>query len=574
MIGCNWNGSMYFSPRRLSGARVERIIAIARIVLASVSLFGVWWDPAEPARNAELTYSLYSFYVVYALAVGLLVWRATGSGVLPKVLHAVDVILASVFQYLTLGPSSPFFIYFTFVLFAAALRWGWQATVLTAVVLLSAIAGMAVRLHDTTGFLGIAPNRLVIRVGYLLVVTLLLVYLGQHEERLREEIQHLSRWPKPVGDDWGNSVQAMLRHASGIMAADRALVVWSAEDEPWLYLASWPSPSRIERHEPSFLEAFEPREIGDASFMLDGDVRRPGPQQVFAAPYPRVWRGQAIPEVLAPYLAGTGLASSPIRSSHVGGRVFFSGLTVTPESLPLVEVVGREVGLLLDQLYEHEQSRRLAVAEDRVRLARDLHDGLLQSLTAVRLELRTLAGRGNVQDDGHRETRLGAIEQALGIEQRELRSFIDELRVTGTSSRSGGSLHQRLNELRQRMTLEWHTPIDIRVTPAGLSVPPVVDREVPFMVHEAIVNALKHGQPTRVVVELSAKEGALHIAVEDDGGGFPFQGRFDSSALEGIKGGPRSLLERVKLLGGDVLVDSSSAGSRVDLLLPLRLPNA
>lgn len=571
---------MFFSPRRLSGARVERIIAIARIVLASASLFGIWWDPAEPERNAEFTYSLYSFYVAYALAVATLVWRRSGSRVLPTALHAVDVMLASVFQYLTLGPSSPFFIFFTFVLFAAALRWGWQATVITAVVLLSAIIGMAIPFHGTVGFQGFDPKRFVIRIGYLLVVTLLLVYFGQHEERLREEIRRLARWPKPAEDDWGNSVQAMLQHGGGIMAADRALVVWSAEDEPWLYLVSWPGTdstsrsSKIEKHQPSFLEAFEPQEIAGAPFMLDGDVRRPGPQQVVMAPDSRVWCGWSIPDALAPYLAGCGLASSAIRSSHVSGRVFFSGLALTPESLSLVEVVGREVGLLLDQLYEHEQSRRLAVAEDRVRLARDLHDGLLQSLTGVRLELRHLAGHGNVQEAGHREARLGAIEHALGIEQRELRRFIDELRLTGPSPPPGGSLHDRLNELRQRITLEWHTPIDIRVTPAGLSVPPAVEREVPFMVNEAIVNALKHGHPTRVIVELSAKEGALHIAIVDDGSGFPFQGRFDSSALLGLKGGPRSLLERVTLLGGDVLVDSSPAGSRVDLLLPLRLPNA
>src|SRR5689334_9578442 len=120
-------GPHYFSP-----AHVERHIAMARVGLAAASLFAVWLDPAEPGRAVELTYSLHATYVAYSIALAMVMWRREGVERLPLITHGTDIVVASVFQYLTLGPSSPFFIYFVFALFSAALRWGPRGIVRTA----------------------------------------------------------------------------------------------------------------------------------------------------------------------------------------------------------------------------------------------------------------------------------------------------------------------------------------------------------------------------------------------------------------------------------------------------------
>jgi signal transduction histidine kinase len=87
------------------------------------------------------------------------------------------------------------------------------------------------------------------------------------------------------------------------------------------------------------------------------------------------------------------------------------------------------------------------------------------------------------------------------------------------------------------------------------------------MVHEAIVNALKHGEPSRVAVTVDSTDGQITVIVADDGQGFPFRGRYDHKALAEMQSGPKSLLERVTSLGGRLSIESTDAGSRVEMIL-------
>ncbi len=89
------------------------------------------------------------------------------------------------------------------------------------------------------------------------------------------------------------------------------------------------------------------------------------------------------------------------------------------------------------------------------------------------------------------------------------------------------------------------------------------------MVHEAVVNALKHAQPTRVNVNVDGATDRLRIVVSDDGHGFPFKGRFDHRALDESRRAPRSLFDRVTALGGKMSIESSDAGSRVEMVVSL-----
>jgi signal transduction histidine kinase len=88
------------------------------------------------------------------------------------------------------------------------------------------------------------------------------------------------------------------------------------------------------------------------------------------------WHGLPIPPLLAAELNGIGFASAPFQLEHLTGRVFFAGLTsITLDLMPLLELVAREVGSSLEQLYLQECMRELTVREQRVQLARELHDG-------------------------------------------------------------------------------------------------------------------------------------------------------------------------------------------------------
>ncbi len=88
----------------------DRMIVVMRVALAAFSLFAIWLDPAEPQRYVGVVYSLHVGYVTYSAIIAALVFRRAGAGWLPIATHAFDIIIFSVFQYLTMGPSSPFFI--------------------------------------------------------------------------------------------------------------------------------------------------------------------------------------------------------------------------------------------------------------------------------------------------------------------------------------------------------------------------------------------------------------------------------------------------------------------------------
>jgi signal transduction histidine kinase len=552
-------------------ARVERLIASVRIGLAAAGLFGVWLEP-EATRFPELTDALYGGYLAYALALAAIMWRRDSAGRLPLVLHIADIVIASVLQCLTTGTSSPFYIYFVFALFSAALRWGWEATLQTAAVVFPLFLILGAYLNATQGVAGFDPNRFVSRAAYLVVVTVVLVFLGQHEARLRDEIRRLARWPVPAGTNWTDNVREILQYGAGIIGARDVALIWSEDEEPWRYVAFASSGASIERHPPADFDPIVPADLADDTFLCTTPLDAGATIRVSRAGRLSARGGLPVHPDLATRLGTTPVASASFRAGQLSGRVFFLGLTEpTAEALPLVELVGREIGASLDRLQSDRRSRDLAIVEERIRVARDLHDGILQALTGIRLELQHVAARERQGSSAlpAADSRLVDLESAIATEQRELRRLIDDLRPSPVL-RDESPLMDRLQSLRSRIALEWRVPVSITVTPADLIVPQGCDRDLPFMVHEAIVNAMKHGQPSRVSVAISTTDDELRITVDDDGGGFAFTGVRDHASLALANAGPRSLRERVTSLGGRIDIESRVAGSRVALSIPLR----
>jgi signal transduction histidine kinase len=553
---------------------VERLIASVRIALAAASLFGVLLEP-EVTRFPQVTDALYGGYLIYALLLAAIMWRRDSTGRLPLVLHAADIIIASVLQCLTTGTSSPFYVYFVFALFSAALRWNWKATLRTAAVVFPLFLVLGAYLNTTQGPAGFDANRFVSRSAYLLVVTVVLVFLGQHEARLRDEIRRLARWPLPAGHDWSDNVRDILHYAAGIVGARDVAVIWSEDDEPWRYVAfAHPDASKIERHPPTVFDPVVPADLTEDTFLwatpADPVIR------VSRAGRMTTRAGSPVHPDLLPRLSSGPIASSSFRAGQLSGRVFFLDLAEpSTEVLPLIELVGREVGASLDRLQTDRRSRDLAIVEERIRVARDLHDGILQALTGIRLELQHVAATDRQASPAlpAADSRLVDLESAIATEQRELRQLIDDLRPS-PRLRQESPLTERLQALRSRIALEWRIPVSITVSPPDLAVPPGCERDLPYMVHEGIVNAMKHGQPSRVAVTLCAEDDELRITVEDDGRGFAFTGIRNHAALAESNAGPRSLRERVTSLGGRIDVESTTLGSRVKLFIPLRTVHA
>jgi len=213
-----------------------------------------------------------------------------------------------------------------------------------------------------------------------------------------------------------------------------------------------------------------------------------------------------------------------------------------------------------------EQSRELAVRKARIRMSRDLHDGILQGLTGIRLELHDIADQASLAQGIH--DRLLATERALAIEQRELRRLIDDLNPKSGARAGAETLDGSLRRKVARLSIEWKTPITVHVMPSDLAVPPPLEQAIGLMCQEATINALKHAHPTRVSISVAASDADVRLTVVDDGRGFPFSGRFDHDELIEEDLGPVTLRERAQSMNGRLAVESGSRGSRVEITLP------
>ena len=102
----------------------ERLITFGRLILAAFAVVAIYFDPTASGRYTELI--VVAAYLVFALARVAFVMARLPSQREQYLAHAVDIVCVSVLMYLTQGPTSPFFVFFTFILLSATLRWNWH----------------------------------------------------------------------------------------------------------------------------------------------------------------------------------------------------------------------------------------------------------------------------------------------------------------------------------------------------------------------------------------------------------------------------------------------------------------
>jgi signal transduction histidine kinase len=552
-------------PPRL---RPERLIAAGRVVLAVFSLFAVWLDPTEPASHAGIAYSLLVAYVAYAAIVCSVVWRTAGvSRRWPAVTHAADLVFFSLFIFFTTGPGSPFTVYFVFALVCGTLRWQTRGTLITAVVTLTVFLLFGLYF----GLVAPSPDfdlrAFIIRGVYLFVIAVLLGYVGVHEQRLLGEMRLLASWPRATSEDPESMLRNLLSHARPLLGASQAVLAWTEPDSPWMWVASWrPDESALTREPAGSL--LLPNAIADRAYISinDGHPRtliQTDSKSLGLVP----WAGEPPAAAFLNQFGARTVLSCPVVGDTFRGRLFvLDKPDVERDDLTIAEIMAGVIAGRLDGILRQRQLQVASATEERIRLARDLHDGVLQSFTAVALRLeaiRTMLALG--RDDAPAE--LESLQHVLASEQRELRFLIQELQPAA-STQAGIRLVDRLDALADRIEREWEMAVDLRV---DLPSPPAdrVSREVYLLVREGLMNSARHGCATTATVRLAgAANAALTLAISDDGHGFPFTGRYSAEDLVRMNVGPRTLRERVRALNGTLTLDSGPTGSSLRIELP------
>jgi signal transduction histidine kinase len=235
----------------------------------------------------------------------------------------------------------------------------------------------------------------------------------------------------------------------------------------------------------------------------------------------------------------------------------------------LGQVVARHVAAALDHLYVQQRLQQAAVMEERVRFARDLHDGLLQSLTGTGLQLETVR-RVLRQEPQVAIDRLADIQHLIVAEQRNLRSYIRDLKPAAFPAASEApGLRATLQALAERVESHWGLRVTLTAGDLAACEAAGLGHHVSHIVHEALVNAARHGGASAAAVTVEERGQALVIVVADNGHGFPFHGRHDLAALQAMQAGPVSLKERTAALHGGLTIESDGGGARLEITLPL-----
>lgn len=201
--------------------------------------------------------------------------------------------------------------------------------------------------------------------------------------------------------------------------------------------------------------------------------------------------------------------------------------------------------------------RDRAVDEDRERIARDVHDSIIQSLFAVGLGLQAQALR---TDDQEIRASLDASSRAIDAAIAELRRLIRDLHEdVGTR----GSLAEEVGGLVTRLSSPYNVPVSVTFSGAVPILGEAVLDDVLQIVREATSNALRHSGATSVRVTVVADDRSMYLSISDDGSGFDVPGTPHGLGLANMR-------TRTKRAGGELdIVSSTDKGTSVEARIPV-----
>lgn len=211
-------------------------------------------------------------------------------------------------------------------------------------------------------------------------------------------------------------------------------------------------------------------------------------------------------------------------------------------------------------LRESEAALRRTL-EERARLGRDLHDGVIQSIYAAGMGLaatRTLLQRNPAEA----EQRIDQVRAALNETIRDLRGFITGLEPETFKQRTFAQAVGALVEF-----LESTGSVDVRVSidePLAEMLPTTVRTDALQIIREAVSNSLRHGQAAEVTISLTRIDGRAHLVITDDGSGFdPAEARPGGQGLA-------NMAERARESEAEYLLESARGkGTRIVVKFPI-----
>jgi signal transduction histidine kinase len=547
---------------------LERQIGLGRLILVSLSFVVLLETSSPPVRRASAVFLL--AYLAIALADAILDrfaperrWR------IPLI---ADFVALAVFLYLT--PSvSAFWFLFLFTVFALATR-GRARAVLALVI--AATAGVILRVGWEGPFQWRSISHWLL-IGFGTIASGLgMGFLGAREREYLNRQQFLEKITGLLQFDRGltESIRQALGEVALEFECDQACLAIRDDDLERLFV--W----KVRPNERDPVAAETPPLARADAFLLDslevsmgwefrngngtgsgfGWDRRSG-QQFRDVPVPS--------EALREEFRAQSLLAATIESTgRPAGRVLLVNPRRGPSAAGLrqLEQIVRHIGPPLENIFLLRNLRARAVESERSRISRDLHDGILQTLLSMNIQLDVLRRKLSATAPGPAED-LASLQKTLQRESVEFRRMVTDMRPLRVES---ADMRELMLGFAERFRNESGIAIDLFIEDRNLRLPDRLCRELFQIYRESLHNIKKHANASHVVVKLGQDEAKVFLIVDDNGRGFSFSGRYKSEELDRLRLGPISIKERTRSVGGTLTVESNPGhGARLTVEIPM-----
>jgi signal transduction histidine kinase len=567
--------SRIFSASNLSeAARTERILASARAVMAVFCLIAISSDPT-PMRNPVFAYAALLLYGCVSFA--FFIWtrrHAVRSRIIPFV-HAADVLFIFLVSAFTQGPNGlSFFVFFTIVVLAAAYRWGFWETVLTGCtfLILFLIEGALI---GPTG--GMDLNRILARSTYLALVSVLLGYLAQNEKGTKDENALIARVLRVLQTDGEltSTIRTCLKIIADFYHARGALLVIQENATHRVFRWRYPTSADDRSARPYEMNPEEARTYlfwSSVPIWCWRGLRSESNCRAAALNE----TGQFIsrlrfqpPEAFVEALScDSVLAASDICGDDLAGRLYILDPQLESTESRAMRHLSRllsELQPIVRNIYQWRRVRSKAHIIEQVRAAREIHDGIIQSLIGLELEIEALLH--NDRHDTKSRLQLERVQKLLREQSQDARDLMQRMKTPAVMFRELiPFLDNLVTKFRYETGIHARFICDVEAPP----LPANACHEVARIVQEALVNVRKHSRATNVEVKLTRDNDGLSLIIEDNGAGSHLESRGQGDGGRGQGWEPAVIRERVRLLNGTLMIESRpGSGARLMIQIPV-----
>jgi signal transduction histidine kinase len=239
------------------------------------------------------------------------------------------------------------------------------------------------------------------------------------------------------------------------------------------------------------------------------------------------------------------------RGQVVGVLCFFEdqGQPVESDDVALLASIADQIGIAVENARLHKKAEEIAITGERLRLARDLHDSVTQSLYSVMLLAEASRQRALSGDLSTLENELSHLREAAQQALREMRLLVFEL-VPSSLEELGliEAIQQRLDAVEKRLGIETHLLVD-----ETINLPQNIHEPLYYISQETLNNVLKHAEATKVTISiLQLGENSIQITIEDNGKGFNLDLAHQAGGM-----GLANMYARVEKINGTLTIHTS-----------------